>query len=170
MITFVVLLLTTYLVAVADTALAPVLAVYQVAPSWLPLVAIVWMVAGAASPWRIAQMALVGLAFDFQADGHAGVGMISFALVAFLVWQARGTLRRLRPVEQAVVCAPLVSGVLLLVAVGDFVFGQTIDAPAMALARVLATGVYTAACSLPVWMVLDWLRDARLLQPAAAHL
>ena len=81
------ILLATYVAAVAETALGRRSRSFVSRRALLPLVVIVatghvW----SPSPWRVVQMALVGLAFDFNRGGHAGVGMVSFAPVAFAIW------------------------------------------------------------------------------------
>ncbi len=121
------------------------------------------------SPWRVVQMALVGLAFDFNSGGHAGVGMASFALVAFAIGQLRGILRRLEPLEQTLASAPLVAAMLLLVALGNLLFGAALDPLGPTLARAVAASVYTAAVSLPMWMLVAWLRESQRLRPATSH-
>jgi rod shape-determining protein MreD len=162
-------LLATYLAAVADAAIAPALTIFHIAPTFLPLVAIFATVAAAPSPWRVVQLAAVGLAFDFNVGGHAGVGMASFALVAFVVEQARTVLRHLEPLEQSLACAPVVIATLLLVAIGNVAFGEAVPAAGPAVAGAIATGVYTAAISLPFWMIVGWRRKSRRLRPAASH-
>ena len=163
------ILLATYLAAVADTALAPVLKIYHVTPTLLPLVLIVACVTSAPSPWRIAQMAVVGLAFDFNSNGHAGVGIVGFALAAFALLQMRSVLRRLDPLEQAMACVPIVAAMLVVVAFGNFAFQENAISAGLTLARAGAASVYTAALSLPVWMVVAWLRQSRQLRPATLH-
>jgi cell shape-determining protein MreD len=170
--TTVLILLATYLAAVADTALAPVLAIYHVTPTLLPLVVIVTTVLAAPSPWRIAQMAAVGLAFDFNTNGHAGVGLVCFALTATMLLQARGLLRRLDPLEQALACVPIVAAMLTAVSFGNFLvlFTQGVGITGIAFARAGAASVYTAALTLPVWTLAAWLRQSRQLRPAARSL
>ena len=155
------LLLLTYTAAVADTALAPVLDVYHVAPSLLALLAIAWVVTAAASPWRVVQCAAIGLVFDFNGGGHAGIGMAGFAVAGFVLLHFRPAMRRLDPVGQALVTAALVAALLLVVGLGNLLFGQALPALPVALFRGLAAGAYTGAVSLPVWMILDWLRASR---------
>ncbi|HVU88342.1 MAG TPA: hypothetical protein VHD36_13560 [Pirellulales bacterium] len=163
------ILLATYLAAIVDTVFAPYVAIYHVAPTMLPLVVIVASVLTAPSPWRIAQMAAVGLVFDLSACGHAGAGVISFALTAYVLGQARGTLRRLEPLEQAMACVPIVAGMLLAVAIGNLVFPEGTSATGIAWTRAGAASVYTAALSLPVWTLAAWLRQSRQVRPATLH-
>ncbi len=159
----VLILQATYLAAVADTALAPLLDIYHVTPTLLPLVVIVTTVVAGPSPWRVPQMAAVGLAFDLSAGGHPGAGVVSFALTAYVLGQARGLLRRLEPLEQALACVPIVAGILLGVALGNFVFQEGASVTGLSLARAGAASVYTAALSLPVWMAAARLRQSRQL-------
>lgn len=154
------ILLSTYVAAVAETALAPVLAVYQIAPSLLAIVAVAWVVSAAASPWSVAQVASIGLVFDLNVGGHVGVGLASYALLAFAAQRVRPTMRRLGPIEQAFLCAPLMVALLMLIAVGNALFGHAVAPLPVLLLRASAAGVYSAAMSLPVWMILDWVRDA----------
>jgi rod shape-determining protein MreD len=169
LIELVAILLATYLAAVADAAIAPALTIYHIAPTFLPLVVIFATVAATPSPWRVVQIAAAGLAFDFNVGGHAGVGMASFALMAFAIGQARTVLRHLEPLEQALACAPIVTATLLFVAIGNFAFGEAVPAAGPALVGAIATGVYTAAISLPFWMIIGWRRQSHRLRPAASH-
>ncbi len=153
------LLALTYLAAVIETALAPVLTIYDVAPSLLAILAIAWVAQNTPSPWRVPQAAAVGLMLDFSAGGHAGIGMAALSLAAIVVLQMRVEFRRLGPIEQAIACAPLVMIVMLLIALGNRLFGQLLPPPAIVLVRCVAAGVYTAALSLPIWMVLAWSRE-----------
>jgi rod shape-determining protein MreD len=170
MITLVGILVTTYVAAVAETTLAPVLAIHQVTPSFLALVAIIWLVAAAPSPWRIVEVAALGLVFDFNSGSHAGVGMASFSLLAFLVMHVRPTLRRLGPLEQTLACLPLVAALMMIVALANRMFGQAVPPLPLILVRAFGCGAYTAAIGLPAWMILDWRRDSRRARPAASQL
>jgi len=160
------LLAATYLAAVADTAAAPALEVYDVAPSFLTLAAIVWAVAAAPSAWRVVQLGALGLVFDLNSGGHAGVGMAGFAAVAFVIGIWRTPLRRLGVVEQAVVSAAVATALLLFVGAGNWLFGAAVPPLRFVVLHAIGSGVYTAATSLPAWMILAWLRDARRMGPA----
>ena len=113
MIEFVAILLATYMAAVADTAFAPALAVFHVTPCLLPLVVIVAtrrsrrLAVARRCRWPLSDWPLISIR-----GGHAGVGMASFALVAFAVGQLRGALRRLEPTRASAGFAPLVAAML----------------------------------------------------------
>jgi rod shape-determining protein MreD len=164
------ILITTYLAAVAETALAPVLTIHQVTPNLLALAAIVWLVSAAPSPWRIVEAAAIGLVFDFNSGSHAGVGMASFSLLAFAILHARPIMRRLGPVEQSLACLPAVAALTLIVSFANRLFGHTVPPLSLVMLQAFGCGVYTAAIGLPVWMILDWRRDARRTRPAIAKL
>ena len=113
-------------------------------------------------------MAAIGLVFDFNSGGHAGVGMAMFALAAFVLLECRSWLRRSGPIAQVAVAAGTVMVLLLLIASGNLAFGQPLPPGRAILWRAAATGAYTAAASLPMWMILDWWRDARSARFAPA--
>ena len=158
---FIVILFCGYLAVVADTVIAPVISWGNVAPSFLMLVCIVGTIVAAPSPWRVPQMSVIGLAFDLQSGGHAGIGMLAFALLTLLIIRMRSSIRRWNATEQALFCSPLVAWALLLIAVGNLLLRHSLEPVALLVLHAIVGGVYTAALSLPAWMLLAWLRESR---------
>jgi rod shape-determining protein MreD len=155
------ILLLTYVTAIAETAFVPALAVHHAMPSVLALLGILWAASAGSSSLRIVEVASIGLVFDLNTGSHMGVGVAGFALLAFTVIQARAAIRRMGTMQQSMVCVPLVAGVMLIVAVGNRIFGEPVPPLSLVLWGAATTAVYSAAVSLPIWMVVDWVRDVR---------
>jgi rod shape-determining protein MreD len=154
----------TYLVAVAETALAGWLDIHRATPSLLALWAIVWIASRPATPRGAAQLGVagagsIGLIFDLNSGGHLGVGVVAFAAVAFAIEQLGPRFRRLDPLLRTLATAPLVAALLLLVLLGNLITGENLPPFSGALWNVLTIAAYTAAISLPVWMCAGWLRQ-----------
>ncbi|MBI2826773.1 MAG: rod shape-determining protein MreD [Planctomycetia bacterium] len=164
------LLVLTYLAAVIETAGADVIAVYRAAPSLLAITAIGWTVMGSSTPWRIAHAAVVGLVFDLNGGGHAGIGIAAFALTAFVAMRLRPWFRRQEPVAQAVATAPLVAALMIVVVLGNAIVGEPGAPPSVAVPRATVIALYTSAVSLPLWMLLDWVRESGRLRAGTSAL
>ncbi|HEY1599023.1 MAG TPA: rod shape-determining protein MreD [Pirellulales bacterium] len=155
------ILLLTYVAAIAETAFVPTLAVYHAVPNVLALLGILWAASAGSSQLRIIEGASIGLVFDLNSGSHVGVGVVAFALLAFAVIQARAAIRCLGIVQQSMVCAPLVAGMMLIVAMGNRLFGEAVPPLSVVLWGAATTAVYSAAVSLPIWMMVDWTREVR---------
>jgi len=155
------ILLAAYLAAVAETALAPLFTLWGVSPSLLILVGILGTMLVTPSAWRVPQMSLVGLVFDLHGGGHVGVGMFSFALLTFVLASVRASLRRLGALEQALFTMPLAAVTLLLIVAGNIMLRHSTESLPQLAVRALAAAAYTAALSLPVWLLLAWRRESR---------
>jgi rod shape-determining protein MreD len=158
---FTLLIVLTYVAAAAETTIGPTLAIDGVAPRLVALVVVaaaVWM---PRSVWRIPQVAAIGLLFDFHSLGHAGVGMGAFAVLTFALLELRAWLRRTGPIAQTVLTAASVTFLLLFIALSNLALGHGLPGGAI-FWRAALGGMYTGAMSLPVWMILDWRRGARL--------
>lgn len=148
-----------YLAAVADSTLAPALAIYGFTPCFVLVVAIVWSAAALPSPWRIAQLGFMGLMFDLNTGGHAGVGVACFALAGFVFDRWRAPLRRLGIAEQVVMTAFAAAAMLLIAAAGNRLCGEPMPPLRLVTIRAIGSGIYTAAASLPVWMIVAFARE-----------
>ncbi len=148
-----------YLAAVADTALAEVLRVGNVAPDLVALVAMVWVVL-ARSRWAFLTAGAVALLGDLIAPGRVGVGAAWMLLVGFgLAWLAR-QMRSRGPAVRL----PLVAGAMTVWCLGlaatAVVLGDAARPLGTQLAQALGAAVYTSAVALPVLMVAGWARSA----------
>ena len=150
-----------YLAAVVDTSLADRLQVGHVAPDLLALVAVVWLLV-AGSPWGFLAVAAIGLAGDLISPGRVGLGMASFLLVGYAVTRLRGRVALESLAGQVAVVLAAVTLVGLAVATGRWLLGETAEALPALLARAMGVGLYTAGVSVPLLMVIGWIREPLL--------
>lgn len=159
--TIIALFVTTYVAAVADLGIAPWLTIRGISPCFLALVPIAGTVAARPNAWQSLLMGVVGLMFDLTTGGHVGVGMACFSLSAALVSAANPLTRRLSPLERSLATFPAATILLLTVAAGNALFGRLSGPLSHSLVHIVGAGAYTAAVSLPVWMIVDWRQEAR---------
>ena len=150
-----------YVAAVADTSLADRMQVGRVTPDLLALTAVVWvLVAGTPRGFLVA--GAIGLLGDLIAPGRIGLGMICFLLAGYVItW-----LRQRRALEHLVGQVAAVFGAVSLLAAGmaagRWLLGELpVELPTL-LFRSLGVGVYTAGVSLPLLMVIGWIREPLL--------
>lgn len=147
-----------YAVAVAETVWLDALSIGAVAPDLMALAAIVLAVS-LATPYALVAAAMVGLAADLLTSGPLGAGMAAYALAAFALSCAGGSIARQNIVGLAVLVWPVVSIEVALVAVWQAVCGEPLPPPVDVIRRAFGVGAYTALVSLPVWMVRSWIRE-----------
>lgn len=161
----------TYLVAIAETALAGWLDIRHATPSLLALWAIVCCALRPAS--RVSEYSgrvqvdvmaagFVGLVFDLNSGGHLGVGVVAFAVMAVLLERLGPRFRKLDPLLRTLATAPLVAGMMLLVLLGNLIAGESAPAIWVALMNVVMIAAYTSAISLPIWMCVGCLQPTRV--------
>ncbi len=149
-----------YLAAVLDTSLAPPMQVGRAAPDFLALAAVLW-VSTLRGRRTFLAAGIFGLAADLLAPGRPGVGLACFLLMGYVVgrWgsgQAAGHLVwRVATVLVATTILALTLGLARLI------LGEVSLPFFVLIGRALGVGVYTAVVSLPVLMVLGWIREAR---------
>jgi rod shape-determining protein MreD len=157
----VVLIPIVYLAAVLQTSLVEVIRIGRVEPDLLALAAMVWLLV-AAGPLGFLAAGLVGLVADLVSPGRLGLGLACYLAVGYglLRLRARVDLDSL-PAQLAAVWG----GATLLAlgeTVGRWLLGEPARALPTSLAGALGVGLYTAAVSLPVLMIIGWIRQSRL--------
>ena len=150
-----------YVAAVADTSLAERIQVGHVAPDLLALTAVVWLLV-AAGPRGFLVAGAIGLWGDLVSPGCLGPGTACFLLVGYGI----ARLRQRLPLDQlAVQVAVVFVAVGLLAAgmgLGRWLLGELpVELPTLLL-RSLGVGLYTAGVSLPLLMLIGWIREPRL--------
>ena len=156
---YVLLVMAVYVALVLDAALADLVAVDRAAPDLLAIVALAWLLSCPASARAVVVAAIVGLASDLAAGGRVGAGVASFALVGYAAIELRSKVDTDHPLMQTALTWPAATTIALVVAVARLASGELATPAWGALARCLFVGGYTAAISLPVWMVLSWIRE-----------
>ena len=149
-----------YLSVVLDTALAPAWTIGAAAPDLLALTALSWTAVGSRSRAYLAAAA-IGLLADLNATGRLGVGMACFALVAYLMTSLRPQLGRLPVWLKAAALAPAIAVQAFGIGLTRKLLGEVDLGMAPMVMRCLAVGAYTAAISLPLLMVSEWVRKPR---------
>jgi len=154
----VLLLAIVYTTAVLETSLADAIRVGHVTPDLLALVAVIWLLL---IPGRRTFLAagLIGLAADLISPGRVGLGVASFLVVGYALTRLRTKFRLDHLVWQvpAVYAATTVLAVSL--ATGRWLLGETAVPLSTLLARAVGVGIYTTGVSLPLLMIIGWLRE-----------
>lgn len=142
-----------YAAAVLDTAAGDALAIGSVAPDWITLVAFTWLVTQPTrAPYLVAGGC--GLLGDLISPGPLGFGVVAMLLVVVVAtrWQTHFRSLPLRVVGVGLAAAAVAGGV----AVGHRILGAAAEAIPALLGDAVGVGFYTAAISLPLFLVLSW--------------
>lgn len=156
-----------YLAAVLETSLADVIRVGQVGPDLLALVAMAWLLTATGQRSFLAAGA-VGLASDLASPGRTGLAAACFLLVGYGVQRLRARLAIKHAAGQVAVVWAAVTLISTALALGRWLLGEAVAPPRVLLVRSLGVGVYTAGVSLPLWMVMAWLREPRCRRSVVA--
>lgn len=169
---FIVLAVAVYAAAVAQTSLAPALEVRHVMPDLFALAAVLWQLtarrdadrAADGSPRGFIAAALVGLAYDLTSSGPLGVGFGLFAGMGWLIASIRAKLDLAHPLMQLTTVFFATAAIASAEAIIWRLRGETALPSSTLVVRAACVGVYTAAVTLPIVMVLGWLREVGPLQ------
>ncbi len=170
---FVILALTVYAAAVAQTSVAPALEVRHVMPDLFALATVLWQLtavrrdadgAADASPRGFFAATLMGLAYDLTSSGPLGVGFGLFAGVGWLIAAIRAKLDLAHPLMQLTTVFFATAAIASGEAVIWRLRGETTLPWATLVVRAACVGVYTTAVAVPIVMVLGWFHDVRPLQ------
>lgn len=156
-----VLLPMAYVAAVADTSLADLFAIGQVAPDFLALVAVLWLLV-VAKPGQFLATGALGLLEDLISPGRLGLGLAGFLLAGCVVARLRA---RLAPEHFAWHVAFTFLAVTLtagLTALGRRLLGEVTLPLGTLLLCACGVGVYTAGVSFPLFMMISWIREPML--------
>jgi len=152
------LLAIVYTAAVLETSLADAVSVGYVAPDLLALVAVMWVLL---APGRRTFLAagLIGLAADLISPGRVGLGMASFLLVGYALTWLRMKFRCGHIVWQVPAVYAATTLLAVSLAAGRWLLGETAVPLSTLLARAAGVGIYTTGVSLPLLMIIGWLRE-----------
>jgi rod shape-determining protein MreD len=157
---YLLLIVSVYLAAVADTALSGLLRVGNVTPDLVALIAVVWVLL-VRSRWAFLTAGAVALLGDLIAPGRVGVGAAWMLLVGFGLGLV---LQRIRSRHLAV-RLPLLLAAMIVWCVGvaatHGVLDETTAPLTIQLGRAIGAAVYTSAIAVPVLMVAGWIRTER---------
>ena len=152
-----------YATAVVGTSLGDLVCVGHVAPDLLALVAVTWLLL---SPGRRAFLlaGAIGLVADLISPGRVGLGMACFLIVGYALTRLRARFRLDHLVWQVAAVGLATTALAVSLASGRWLLGETAVPLGTLWARALGVGVYTTGVSLPLLMVVGWIRE-----PARAH-
>lgn len=155
---FLILLPLLYAAAIVETSLADVIRVGHVTPDLLALVAIIWLLL-VPGPRAFLAAGAIGLASDLIAPGRVGLAAACFLLVGYAVTRTRAKSRAEHLVWQVVMVWVAVTALAVALATGKWLLGEAPVALSILLPRALGVGMYTAGLSLPLLMVIRWIRE-----------
>jgi rod shape-determining protein MreD len=147
-----------YAAALLETSLADVVRVGHVTPDLFALVAVVWLLLVPAERSFLVAGA-IGLAADLIAPGRVGLGLACFLLVGYGVARLRARCELEHLVGRLAVVFAAATLLAAGLAAGRWLMGETSLPLSTMATRALGVGLYTAGVSLPVWMLIGWLRE-----------
>ena len=147
-----------YAAAVLETSLADVIQVGHVTPDLLAMIAILWVLL-AAGPRTFLVAGAIGLVADLIAPGRVGLGLACYLLVGYAVYRLRARFLPDHPLWQVATVWVAVSVLASGLAIGRWLLAETSLPPGVLLGRAAGVGVYTAGASLPVLMIIHWIRE-----------
>ena len=156
---YLLLIAAVYVAAVIETSLVDVIRVGHVTPDLLAMTAMVWGLISA-GPVFVMGMGAIGLLVDLTAPGRVGLGVMGMLLVGCLLEWLRPRIRFDHlPIQLAMVWvgAPVLA---LTQTIGHWALGELGASLPVFLGRASGVGLYTAAVSLPVLMILGWVRES----------
>jgi rod shape-determining protein MreD len=155
-----------YVAALLEIWLAPRWEVRGIVPDLLALVAFAWL-AGTRNRYAFLAAALVGLVSDLNSSAPLGIGMAAFAIVAFLVMFLRrnlhleGLFGRVLIVGFGATAVCALQGIALRLM-------HSVDGSLVGLVeRAGLVGLYTLAVSIPIEMIIYWMKPKRAAAPVA---
>lgn len=161
MIRWTLLLPAVYLAAVAQTSYHRLLAIGPVAPDWLTVVAVLWLLWGRGRHDFLVAGA-IGLLGDAIAPGRPGFGAAALLLSGYALVQLRPFGIGSGLLSQVTLTALIAAVVSLASLAGAWLVGDAELMPKPWLYHAGGVGLYTALAALPLWMILSWLREPLL--------
>ncbi len=153
-----------YVIAVVETSLVDAMQIGHVAPDLLALAAIAWLLVW---PGPRAFLVAGGIALfgDAIAPGRLGVGAAWMLLIGYGISRLRPWLKAESLVARVAIVAVAVTAWAAAVGMTARVIGDVSLPWTVLLQRAAGVGAYTAGVSLPVFMLLAWIRET----PAVAR-
>ena len=155
---FLLLIPIVYAAALADTSLVDVMRVGHVAPDLLAMVAMIWLLL-VPGPRAFVVAGAIGLASDLVAPGRVGVAMACFLLVGYAAGRLRARFEPDHLVSRIAVVWLAVTSLAVSLAMARWLLGEAPLPLSTLLVRALGVGLYTAGVSLPLVMVIGWIRE-----------
>lgn len=162
---YLVLLPIVYVAAVFETSLVDLIGVGCVAPDLLAMVAIVWlMIVSAPRAFLVAGgIVLVG---DLIAPGRPGVGMGWMLFAGYAITRLRQHVKTDHLAVQVIVLWAAVTLWASAVGFTGRLTGDVVSPWPTLLMHTAGVGIYTAGVSLPVLMVVGWIREPLVTRQA----
>jgi rod shape-determining protein MreD len=129
----------------------------HVTPDLLALLAVIWLLV---TPGRALLVAgAIGLVVDLISPGRLGIATASFLLVGYGLTRLRTKLDLDHLAWQVPVVWLATTALAVTLALGGRLLGQTPVPLATLFVRALGVGAYTTGVSLPLLMILGWIRE-----------
>ena len=147
-----------YVAAVLETSAVDAITVGRIAPDLLAMVAIVWLTTvGSARAFLVAgAVVLIG---DLIGPGRPGVGMAWILPIGYAIGRLQEHVKTDHLAVQVTVVWAAVTLWAAAVGVSFQLLGDVSLPWPTLIARAVGVGFYTAAVSLPVLMVVGWIRE-----------
>jgi len=155
------LTLIVYLAAVIETSLVDLMRIGPVAPDLLALVAVIWLLVSD-RPRVLLAAGAIALMGDLIAPGRVGLGMAWMLLVGYVVVRLRARFKVEHLFWQLLITWLAVTLWAFGLGLTGRVLGDVALPVGTILARAAGVGLYTAGVSLPVLMILGWVRQPHL--------
>jgi len=147
-----------YAAAVADTSLADAFSIGRIAPDFLALAALFWLLV-VARPGAFLAAGAAGLVSDLIAPGRIGLGMAGFLLAGYFVARLRARLAPEHFLWHATFTFAAVALISILTALGHRGLGEVSLPLTTLVLRGAGVALYTAAVSVPLFMIVVWIRE-----------
>jgi rod shape-determining protein MreD len=155
-----------YVAALLETWLAPRWEVRGITPDLLALAAFAWL-AGARGRYAFIAVALVGLVSDLNSHAPLGSGMAALAIVAYSVIFLRRNLHLEGLFAQVLIVGFGTTAACLVQGVALKLLQQNSDSVVRLIERAGLAGLYTAAVSIPITMIIFWMKPKHTAAPVA---
>jgi len=154
-----------YIAAVLDTSLVDLIGVGRVAPDLLAMVAIIWLMLVPSSRAFLVAGSIV-LVGDLIAPGRPGVGMAWMLAVGYAITRLRQHTKMDHLAVQVIVLWAAVTLWASAVGFTGRLTGHVASPWPTLFSHTAGVGIYTAGLSLPVLMVIGWIREPLLTRQA----
>lgn len=145
-----------WLAAVFQTTVAPAMAIRQVSPDGLALLASVMLLLLPADRRALWLAAGVGFVADLISPGPLGAATLAFFLAAFVVGMLQSKLASQGVAVRLLFTAGFSSLAAMGISLAYSLAGEASLGFGPMLGRVLGVGLYTSALSYPFYLVLSW--------------
>ncbi|MEE8450503.1 MAG: hypothetical protein V3R99_01275 [Thermoguttaceae bacterium] len=154
-----------YVAAVLETSAVDLIGVGRVAPDLLAMVAIIWLMI-VPTPRAFLVAGGIVLVGDLIAPGRPGVGMAWMLLIGYAITRLQQHVKMDHLAVQVIVLWAAVTLWASAVGFTGRLTGHVVSPWSTLFVHTAGVGIYTAGVSLPVLMVIGWIREPLLTRQA----